>query len=876
MSDVSNQDLAELIGSMKELTSALKTGGGGDRAKPQDDKAEREYWDQKKKHSSALKKWGYEIDQSIKNQNKFGKELKKLNDEATLTTKALVVAGVAIGGVVTGLGGLVSILKRELPKSIDNYRALNDIGQTFGGSMLQMNIAATEARVGLEDFTKLMKANNLVVGSIGVKAFTSLSNGLKDSLGQFGMLGLSTEQLNEYLGEYMETQRAYGLLERYNQNQAVDSMKSLAIETTKMSALTGKSRADILKSTAAAMKEDSLRAYMSTLNNEQLAQFGPAMQTAINYMAGMPKEAGDTLSKALAQTLGRGSAWLADDVKQLASVGLGGVGSLMDSLADKVKSGTLSDKDLDAFRSSFGNLTKSQMETLRAQELSGNETAKLAIRMATDMQNFSKKSKEALTPLEKLSKMLLNVETTWAKLVSGLKERFFKGLGGFADKMEDFVNGPTFKLIQEKLGAFAETAGAWVAGALSPENFAKIWKILEVGGTIIKGVWNGLSMIGDGLAWMSDKVGNATTAIIALGAVLAGGTFIKAMTAKLNQKFVTGDPFAKYASGGAIRVVTMGGNGGGGGSDIETHEERRNRRKGQVERGRGRTAYGRGKAVRGAIGKGVSGIKRGIGGVRSLGGKLGVGGIGGLAMIGGQMALNSTGDFKGKGLAQSALNIGSATSTGAMIGSIIPGIGTAAGAIVGGLVGSTMELVSHWDDVSKFGVDTMKSIAGTASSIGSWMSDVGGKAWEGLKVAGSTVLDAYKSMWDGYKGIMSDLWGSISTKASEWASAATNFVKDNVTMENISKVASYSPVGMASKGAGMIKDVMANSMPSVNTDTLISGAMNASGAAQMGQMLGKMVDLLSENASIQKSGLIELIEETKKNTAKVAKIGGGL
>lgn len=937
MSDITRADFDSLAEAMRDAAAMIRRGaprGGSGGVDPRDKK----YWDNEDKKMGAMKQTTKALTEqavSLTGMNKTVKDVQKTFDamdgKIGIFQKSLAAASVAAGLIVTKIAS-------EIPKTVDTYRELMDVGQDFGGSMLKMNEAAAQSRMSLTAFSNTVKKYNMVVASVGYKSFMDMGVSLRDSMSNMGMLGLTTEQLNTYLGDYMEIQRSYGTLERLNQNQAVDSTRNFVDNITKFSALTGKSRADIMKATKDALQDASLAALQAQLSGKSSQDLTDSLGKAAAYLAALPGESGDMLAKMLAQAVGRESAWLSDSAQKFSSVGLGSIVDMVDAMATKVKNGTASDEELDAYRARMVKVGKENMESLRQQSMSTNATtrqnAQEAIKFINEMSNLSKKTLKERQQQEAITKTLLRMQDVWSRVTNTVREAFIGPLGGIMDGLEKSFDRQEFKDLQKKLVDYGTAFATWLGEvAKNGELWVKVGSAIGVVADVAVLVSKALSAIITGFDMLSKVITPLGAAIVTVTGAMIAMKGYAAIKDKLGQKFfgTSNDPFRRYAIGSAIRVVVANG-GSGSGFGSEDHWERRQRRTDRVNKGR------RAQRIGYAAGKGTAGLGRAgraaggaiAGGARKAGGMIGgaagklrgmssvgkglAGGVGGLLMVGADMALEQADDFTGKSLAK----LGLAAAQGAATGAMIAGPwGAAAGAIVG----AGLELVSNWDGVVKdLGAVADYTLTGIKKGF-NFVKDIFG--WFGKKITGvwSFFADGAKSIFNGIVDFGKDIGSSVGKTVSDGFTNAMDWMKSNITSfattigDAWNSIVNFDWAGLFGKMGSGIANFAIKGNPIANIANMaiggISKAMNPGQQvagpqdkaipsmksmdskametyvkgletqmdtlrkenADLRQQFNKLYDLLAESNLVQRAGLGELVEETKRGNRAVNELG---
>jgi hypothetical protein len=509
--------------------------------------------------------------------NKFG----SLSSAAGDATNGLSAVAKAFGA-----GGALMAIAKQLDETTDMYRKVNSYGQSFGGSMLAMHQAAAGAALPLEQFAEAIKNNARVLSTVGTKAFFDLNKQLRNSMTDVGQLGMTTGQLNTFMGNYMETQRMYGNVSGAMTEKSVQSMKLLAIETQKAAESTGANRDELAKATQDALRDITLRAKMSQLSSGGNDAFSQSLQRTTTYLAALPGEAGKRLSEMLAQTVGRGSALMADQTEKFAEAGLLGVTDLMDNLARKVQAGTSTGADVAEFNRRFVSEGMRNMDTLKLQAASGNRAAAEAINMILEAKESLKAPPADLAKQKQITNFMLNFSNMLQNISGYLRGKFFDGLENLMKGFEGFTESAAFKDFQEKIGGMALRLGQFLSEHITPEKLIAIGLGLaafaEATVKFSTYILSGIELVGGAFGWLSDKIGVLGAAVAVFATYMGGKMLIKQAGSLLAERFTIGgsrqESFSqalnRFAAGNSLRTTSAipggrGGPGGAGGPDID-------------------------------------------------------------------------------------------------------------------------------------------------------------------------------------------------------------------------------------------------------------------------------------------------------------------
>ena len=376
-----------------------------------------------------------------------------------------------IDGFVGLLAVTLASASEVISESVDAYRKVTEVGQDFEGSLLELQKSAASAALPLDEFVSLIEKNNLVVASTGIKAFTDLGKTARSSLRQFGMLGMTTNQFNEYLSEYAETSRLFGNSQALTSSKAAESLEALIKETDSYSKLTGKQRQAILRDSQKAMRSASLQVMMAKLTSSSSAEMQKAIQGTVTYLAALPGEAGQTLSAIMAETIGFGTSALSDGIDDFNRVGLGAVGGLMDDLARKVKAGTATEADKEAFRRGMYDVLHNNLDSLNVQLLGPNkEIAKRMIQMHNELQNINNKDSGPVDPKKQETAFFLDLEDSMNRISGFLRTKFFSAFEKVYNSIKSGIDSGAYDKFFDFLSNAFNSGADKLGEMLSPEN----------------------------------------------------------------------------------------------------------------------------------------------------------------------------------------------------------------------------------------------------------------------------------------------------------------------------------------------------------------------------------------------------------------------
>jgi hypothetical protein len=815
MADVSNQDFAELLSHIKDLTGSMNK-----LVKNSD--AELKYTkDVASKHGEGsfkgARKDAGDVSKAFTALGngvvRFAKHLESNTINVSGSFKKLSTATEGASGFFSktaatfvAAGAMIGVAVEEnIKRTFQTYQGMRNIGQTFGGSLLQLQLSAAQARLPLDKFAELLKNNGQAAASLGAQGLGQWSRGLRESLKDVGELGMSTDQLNDVVGNYTQTMMLFGRLQTTTNQQAIASMRDLSIEATALAGVSGKNRMELMKDANTALQSATLRSAAITQEGRNSQAVINATTKATMFLASLPGEAGSTLSKMLADTVGSNGAYMTEAVKDFTNAGLYGVANMMDTMADKVKSGKdLSPEDEAKFYRDFIAQGKANMATLNLQAQAGNQSAIKAIAMIKDMENQAgnftadniRKQREQAQMQTVATKAISNLQEIFNEVSGAIRERFLKTIIAWSET-------PAFKDLIENFKKLGGQVSELWSKYFTPENLQKIGNaIFWLGEKFISGISlavDGFTKIVSVVNRMVDTFGRLGTAAMLLAAYFGTKFLAKryaqaqtdsrqrvAMAAGVSQAL------ARYSSGGALRVTS-----GGFGSNAIAEAEEELRETG-LNASRGtrwrRVGYNAGQRVSRSLSairnfpstaidlarNAPGGLLRGAGTLaKGVGPSLlrGTMRYGGIASALGGVALDMAPNFRGKETLSNALSMG---GLGAQIGSIFGPLGTLIGGGVGALAGIIM---SNWEPIKNALGKAIDWIGSAVTKVFGWVATafkftpigMAVSLFESLKNNGLTgTFDAIKEKFDGFfAGI-----GNMASSVGEWIANKFSWLKN--------------------------------------------------------------------------------------------------
>ncbi|MCS7316825.1 MAG: hypothetical protein NZZ41_00680 [Candidatus Dojkabacteria bacterium] len=305
-------------------------------------------------------------------------------------------------------GALGGRLFEYFEESLRQYRSSFDIGETFAGSFIKFNIAASTAGLSLEQFSELLRNSSSVIKILGTENFVNLNLAMRKTLMEFGSFGLTLNEINEYSSEFLETQRLVGTIYQKSQESITKEFVELAKNASLLSRVTGKSARDILKSSNETLRNSvTFMNTIATLPDELRSRISLQFQ---QLSGGLSSVLGKDMGEKIIQSLdiGAASGSLIIGLKEvfgdrlaaiLANVGGGEIINQLQILMEKLTTGNVEDvnKEILEIVSLFErnkNLIIQQANLLRLQGREVNELLAALASISRNAQTFRERIEE--------------------------------------------------------------------------------------------------------------------------------------------------------------------------------------------------------------------------------------------------------------------------------------------------------------------------------------------------------------------------------------------------------------------------------------------------------------------------------------------------
>jgi hypothetical protein len=439
--------------------------------------------------------------------SKSNEELKKNSDAFSSSTSAvksftggiISAAGAGLGAIfgaaVTAGEGLIKFLL----EGTSNFQQLSSVGAGFNGDIQAIAKAAYSSGMSMEAFTALVTKNNTALVALGGNAQTGaiklgqVSKELTEGdIGNklFG-LGLTVNDINDYMGSYLEQQTRLGGLNKKSAAEVAQGAAIYAEELDKVTKLTGIQRKDIEKQAGKLALDPLINKMMSSINRsteegERQYQKGIANMSALTEMGG--QEVADAMKAVATGAIG--------DNKLAAMLMSRGVSTKM---AEEFVKGQ---RDLGSMNKQIIDALGPTVENANVAQIKSNEYLSEAAKAYYSLKkydNISEQQKQAEIAAGKhTATQLAQIGTLFTKVYNFILNKVV-GSSGFTKMMEfiddvakqfDAKKGGIFDLINtlaDGLGdAFDKMVEAFKSGGISAALKTGFEEIFKLGSDLFK------------------------------------------------------------------------------------------------------------------------------------------------------------------------------------------------------------------------------------------------------------------------------------------------------------------------------------------------------------------------------------------------------
>ena len=206
--------------------------------------------------------------------------------------------GLALGLASTAITSFMG----KISEAGDQYLELYNRGQTLSGSLADLWINSGKAGMTLADYTNALSEYSEVMKSLstttqrGDELFFDMAKQIRQTTYQMGNYGLGIGEINDYLGDYLETLRLSGHLENINTSRQRMAVQDYIVQLTELSAITGKHRKQIMDEAQQMMQTPSMTSIMQQYSSDVVRQNMTEIITAMTAISPHAAQAAQELA----------------------------------------------------------------------------------------------------------------------------------------------------------------------------------------------------------------------------------------------------------------------------------------------------------------------------------------------------------------------------------------------------------------------------------------------------------------------------------------------------------------------------------------------------------------------------------------------------
>ena len=292
-----------------------------------------------------------------------------------LTTSTIPGFG-ALGKLMKGLGAGVGALSLGMAAALgimEEYRKkvqdLTNVGSGFGTSMLNLQRQLATAGVSLDDYVLVMQEYGAGVRNLGGTSkeaainFSILAKRARETAKEFGAYGLTSQEINHFLGEYLELQRKSGKRGQEAADGVEKAFRTLALQTDAMARQTGRERREALRAGMDVAGAGGVRRRAEALGGEageRLTQTSALFAAMIKQTFGAE---GDKMMGPIADAIATGAGLELTDMQPMIAL-MGESGTMLSQITKDISEGRLTEAEtaerFEAFGKVFADLKKTR------------------------------------------------------------------------------------------------------------------------------------------------------------------------------------------------------------------------------------------------------------------------------------------------------------------------------------------------------------------------------------------------------------------------------------------------------------------------------------------------------------------------------------
>ncbi len=279
--------------------------------------------------------------------------------------KIMGKTGLIFNGLSLGLAAGLNVMEDYRKKVQD----LTNVGSGFGVSMLKLQQQLATASVSMDDYVLVMQEYGAGVRNLGGTSreaaieFSKLAKRARETAKEFGAYGLTSQEINHFLGEYLELQRKSGKRGQEAADGVESAFRTLALQTDAMARQTGRDRREALRAGMDVAGAGGVRRRAEALGGEA----GERLTKTSALFAAMIKQTfgaeGDKMMGPIADAIATGAGLELTDMQPMIAM-MGESGTMLSQITKDISEGRLTEAEtaerFEAFGRVFADLKKNR------------------------------------------------------------------------------------------------------------------------------------------------------------------------------------------------------------------------------------------------------------------------------------------------------------------------------------------------------------------------------------------------------------------------------------------------------------------------------------------------------------------------------------
>jgi hypothetical protein len=245
---------------------------------------------------------------------------------------------------MTGFAGSTDRQQTATEAGIKSTTIADAATTSYAKSLTQTTTMTNEHAQAAMDANNRVAQSQQTANKTQRSTLAELQLTVRNDLEQFGFYGMALGELTNATSDYMETMRQGGLLYKLDNQERAHAVETMAADVTVMSAVFGKSREAIMKTTNDAMRQTNFAASMIG-SDKSRAEAG---QKWITFFASIPGQSGDKLASMFAEQSGRGGYIDTEMGKGFIDTGMGQLNAIFARANDALDKGIAPNAEMQA------------------------------------------------------------------------------------------------------------------------------------------------------------------------------------------------------------------------------------------------------------------------------------------------------------------------------------------------------------------------------------------------------------------------------------------------------------------------------------------------------------------------------------------------